>query len=164
MSTTKNIPENLKDYRPGAGVVLFNAEGKVFIGERSDIKEAWQFPQGGWDTGETMLQTAKRELLEETGITEKEYQVIAEHSEWLTYDWAKPHPKCPNKKGVAQKWFLLKYVGEESKIDVKSAQDAEFARHKWTSLQWAEENIVKFKREIYAAVVAEFQPIIQKNI
>ena len=41
-------------YRAGVGIMLLNAEGKVFTGQRLDSKlEAWQMPQGGIDPGET---------------------------------------------------------------------------------------------------------------
>ena len=40
-------------YRPCAGIMLFNKQGRVLVGQRLDTYlNAWQLPQGGINEGE----------------------------------------------------------------------------------------------------------------
>ncbi len=144
-------------YRPGVGIMLLNGEGKVFTGQRLDSKlEAWQMPQGGIDPGEEPLTTAFRELAEETGITQAE--VIAEAKEWLYYDlpdeligtiWKGRYA------GQRQKWFAMRFLGTDADIDIATAHP-EFRSWRWSTLAELADMIVPFKRDLYAAVLAEF--------
>ena len=44
---------NKLPYRPCAGVMMINADGRIFAGQRRDSDSAaWQMPQGGIDEGE----------------------------------------------------------------------------------------------------------------
>ena len=50
-------------YRPCVGVMLVNADGHVFVGQRRDRdQDAWQMPQGGVEKGEHAEVAALREL------------------------------------------------------------------------------------------------------
>ncbi|KAK0329226.1 hypothetical protein LTR94_037650, partial [Friedmanniomyces endolithicus] len=74
-------------YRPCAGVMLLNRDGRVFVGQRLDnVLEAWQMPQGGIDPGEEPRDAAVRELWEETGVAADKVTFIAEAPEELLYD------------------------------------------------------------------------------
>jgi len=73
-------------YRPCVGIMLLNAEGRIFVGERIDTPGAWQMPQGGIDDGEAPEEAALRELWEEIGVTSEHVEVVAQTSDWLTYD------------------------------------------------------------------------------
>src|SRR5438552_7447009 len=107
-------------YRPCAGMMMFNRDGRVFIGKRIDqTQEAWQLPQGGIDAGEDPRTAALRELKEEIGTAKVE--VLREHPEWLTYDLP------PNLLGVVWqgryrgqrvKWFARRLLGSDDEIDV----------------------------------------------
>ena len=79
MKPIKDLP-----YRKGVGIMLFNKEKKIFVGKRLDNQSAWQMPQGGVDGDENVLETAKRELQEETGITS--IQIIKQSKKQYTYD------------------------------------------------------------------------------
>ena len=142
-------------YRPCVGIMLFNADGKVFVGNRLDqTVESWQMPQGGIDKGETPKEAVLRELKEEVGT--KKAEIIAEMDDWVTYDLPEHligvawHGKY---KGQRQKWFALRFTGKESDIDL-TAHDPEFSSYRWVSLQELPDLIVPFKRQTYRAVIA----------
>ena len=72
-------------YRACVGMMLFNRDGLVFAGRRSDVAAAsWQMPQGGIDAGETPRDAALRELAEEVGTDKAE--IVAQSEGWLTYE------------------------------------------------------------------------------
>ena len=145
-------------YRPCVGVVLMNASGLIFAGERVDTPGAWQMPQGGIDDGESPRAAAFRELEEETGILPKLATEIAEHPDWVVYDlpehlvgklWKGRY------RGQKQKWFLLRFDGTDSQIDI-SKHDHEFARWRWSSREEIIRDIVPFKRAVYEQVITGF--------
>jgi len=148
------MPSNLP-YRPCVGIMLFNQDGKVFVGKRIDqTVEGWQMPQGGIDEGETPKQAVLRELREEVGTDKAE--VLGEMDDWVTYDLPKHligvafHGKY---KGQRQKWFALRFTGQEGDIDL-TAHEPEFSSFQWVSLGALPGLIVSFKRDIYKKVIA----------
>jgi putative (di)nucleoside polyphosphate hydrolase len=150
MSSPSDLP-----YRPCVGIMLFNADGKVFVGKRLDqTVESWQMPQGGIDKGETPRQAALRELKEEAGTGKAE--IIAEMDDWITYDLPAHligialHGKY---RGQRQKWFALRFTGQESDIDL-TAHEPEFSSYRWVTLEELPDLIVPFKRETYRSVIA----------
>jgi putative (di)nucleoside polyphosphate hydrolase len=150
---SSNLP-----YRPCVGIMLFNRDGAVFVGKRIDqTVEGWQMPQGGIDKGETPRQAALRELLEEVGTDQAE--IIAEMDDWVTYDLPEHLVGVAFKgkyKGQRQKWFALRFTGQDSDIDL-TAHEPEFSAFQWVSLEALPALIVPFKRETYKAVIAAFQ-------
>lgn len=147
-------------YRPCVGVVLANPRGHIFAGQRMDRDTAaWQMPQGGVDPGEKTLDAALRELREETGVTEKLISVEAETEQLIRYDL--PHDIVPRIwkgrfRGQEQKWFLFRFHGTESDINI-ATEHPEFSRWRWMPKDELIENIVPFKREVYERVLAEFE-------
>ena len=148
------MPSDLP-YRPCVGIMLFNADGKVFVGKRLDqTVEAWQMPQGGIDKGESPREAALRELGEEVG-TDKA-AIIGEMEEWVTYDLPEHligvafHGKY---KGQRQKWFAMRFTGQDGDIDL-AAHEPEFSDYRWISLEELPDLIVPFKRETYRQVIA----------
>lgn len=152
-STLKALP-----YRPCAGVMLVNREGRVFVGQRIDTRaEAWQMPQGGIDEGESPRAAALRELREEVGTDKVE--IIAESREWLRYDlpdelvgqlWGGRY------RGQEQKWFLCRFTGKDEDINIATPHP-EFRAWRWAAPQEVPALIVPFKRTLYAAVFEEFK-------
>lgn len=148
-------------YRPCVGVLLFNREGDVFVGQRVDQEiDAWQMPQGGIHKGEEPETAALRELEEETGA--RSVTVLAESREWHAYDLPKDLVKKVWKgkyRGQTQKWFAMAFTGDESEIDPTAVDHPEFTKWCWASLDELPRIAVPFKRDVYVAVAAEFAEV-----
>jgi putative (di)nucleoside polyphosphate hydrolase len=155
------MPSDLP-YRPCVGIMLLNAEGKVFVGRRLDqTVEGWQMPQGGIDEGEDARQALFRELREEAGTDKAE--IIAEMDEWITYDLP-PHlvgvAFHGRYRGQKQKWFALRFLGEDRDIDL-ATHHPEFSDWKWVDMEGLLGLIVPFKRDTYRKVIAAFRPLVE---
>tara|TARA_B100002019_G_C21224826_1_gene576797 strand:- start:474 stop:977 length:504 start_codon:yes stop_codon:yes gene_type:complete len=147
--------------RTGVGIVVLNNENKVFVAKRIDNpKNFWQMPQGGVDEGESFLEAAYRELEEETGI--KEVKLIKEIDEILSYElpshllgviWKGKY------KGQKQKWFVMKYLGNDRDINIKT-NSPEFLEWKWIDLNKITDVVVDFKLHIYKQLKEKVKKII----
>jgi putative (di)nucleoside polyphosphate hydrolase len=151
-------PEPLP-YRPCAGIMLLNAQGQVFVGQRRDASvEAWQMPQGGIDPGEDAETAALRELGEETGIAPDKVALIAVAPHDLTYDLP---PELVGKvwkgryRGQIQRWFLYRFLGEDNDVDI-ATRHPEFTAWRWIDPATLPDVIVPFKRDLYAQVIDIF--------
>ena len=146
-------------YRPCAGVVLINADGLVFAGQRIDMPGAWQMPQGGIDEGEDPRQAALRELTEETGVSPDKVEVLAETPGWVYYDLP---PELLGKVwkgrygGQRQKWVLMRFLGRDADIRIDT-DHPEFQEWRWMPAASLLENIVPFKRGVYEEVLGVFR-------
>jgi len=148
-------------YRPGAGIMLLNREGNVWVGARIDNPaDAWQMPQGGIDDGEDPWKGALRELEEETGIRPDLVEKIAEHPERLRYDlpdeWRERLWRG-QWKGQMQHWFLARFFGADSDINLQT-DHPEFRDWKWVEPRQLPDLIVPFKRELYRRLLDDFAP------
>lgn len=143
-------------YRRGVGVMLLNADREVWVGRRIDnTDEAWQMPQGGIERGEEPWATALRELEEETGIPPHLVERIADHPERLRYDLpkeARARLWGGKWKGQEQDWFLCRFLGRQSDIDIATAEP-EFCDWKWVSAANLPDIIVPFKRDLYRSLI-----------
>ena len=147
--------------RSGVGIVVLNKKNQVFVGKRIDNpKNFWQMPQGGVDEGEDFLTAAYRELEEETSI--KNVELIKEIEGTLTYElpenllgiiWKGKY------KGQKQKWFLMRYLGEDNEIDIKTDKP-EFLDWKWLNLDMLTEVVVDFKYNVYRELKEKVKKII----
>jgi putative (di)nucleoside polyphosphate hydrolase len=149
-----------KFYRPNVGLMLIAADRRVFVGQRTNQPDAWQMPQGGVDPGETPVEAACRELLEEVGTTKA--LLLRESATWVAYDV--PEDRRPARwkgrwRGQAQKWFALAFTGTDSDIDIH-AHDQEFEAWQWVPARELSSLIVPFKRPVYEAVLKEFADLI----
>ncbi len=147
-------------YRACVGVMLVNAAGDVFVGQRIDnTAPAWQMPQGGIDPGESPLEAALRELGEEIGVSADLVRIEAETADWVRYDL--PHDLVPRiwkgrYRGQEQKWFLLRFAGRDDQIDI-ATEHPEFSEWRWLPAADLVDNIVPFKRDVYRRLLAEFE-------
>ena len=146
-------------YRPCAGVMLLNHEGKVFVGQRIDTTvEAWQMPQGGIDDGEDAETAAIRELGEEIGVTPDKVELIAVAPGEFYYDLP---PELVGQvwkgkwRGQRQRWFLFRFLGEDGDIDIATTHP-EFRVWRWADPAALPVIIVPFKRALYEDVLAAF--------
>jgi putative (di)nucleoside polyphosphate hydrolase len=152
-------------YRPCVGIALLNRQGRVFIGRRigdvehADPDDAWQMPQGGVDKGEDPYQAALRELYEETNI--RSVEKLGEIADWLTYDIPREivgQAWNGKYRGQTQKWFALRFVGDEREIDITcpGGHKPEFIAWRWEDMRKLPELVVPFKRTVYERVVREY--------
>ena len=151
--------------RSGVGIVVINKENKVFVARRIDnSKNFWQMPQGGVDEGEDFLTAAYRELKEETSI--KKVELIEEVDGLLTYllpdrllgiIW-KGKYKCQK-----QKWFLMRYLGEDSEINLKTDKP-EFLDWKWVDLKEITKFVVDFKLHVYKELQEKIKKILINRV
>ena len=153
-------------YRPCVGMVVLNRQGRVLIGRRTDGPEqvdqvhVWQMPQGGIDEGEDPYPAALRELHEETNI--RSVEKLGEIAEWLAYDIPRDIVGQAWKgkyRGQTQKWFALRFTGDEREIDIAhpaGGHKAEFTAWRWEPMQNLPALIIPFKRKVYERVVREF--------
>ncbi|MEQ8735619.1 MAG: RNA pyrophosphohydrolase [Rhodospirillaceae bacterium] len=147
-----------RGYRQGVGVVLLNAENRVFVAQRIDTKEpAWQMPQGGLDQGEDPYAAALRELEEETGTNKA--ALIAETKDWLRYDLPEDLQTKMWKgkyRGQEQKWYLMRFTGTDADINIDT-EHPEFSEWKWAEFKTLPDMIVGFKKELYNQIVTAFK-------
>jgi len=147
--------------RTGVGIIVLNKNNKVFVAKRIDnAKNFWQMPQGGVDEGENFLKAAYRELEEETSI--KSVALIKELDGTITYElperllgiiWRGKY------KGQKQKWFLMRFLGEEKEIDIKT-KNPEFLEWRWIELDQITEFVVDFKLHVYKELKEKVKKII----
>jgi len=156
MNNNKQLP-----LRIGVGIILLNHENKVFVGKRIDNpKNFWQMPQGGVNQNENFSQAAKRELEEETGI--KSIELVKELNGWLGYDLPENllGKVLEGKyRGQKQKWFIMKFVGKDNEINVKT-KNPEFLDWKWIDLEDLTKIAVNFKLKVYQQVKSEIKKIL----
>ncbi len=147
--------------RSGVGIIVLNKDNKVLVAKRIDNpKNFWQMPQGGIDEGENILKAAYRELDEETSI--KNVELIKELDGTITYElpdhligiiWKGKF------RGQKQKWFLMRFVGEDKEIDIKT-KNPEFLDWKWIDLDQITEVVVDFKLHVYKELKEKVKKII----
>ena len=155
--------EKFKDLplRSGVGIVVINKDNKIFVAKRIDNpKDFWQMPQGGVDDGEDFLEAAYRELEEETSI--KNVKLISELDGFITYYlpdrllgiiWKGKY------KGQTQKWFLMRYLGKDSEINIQTKKP-EFLDWKWINLEDITKYVVNFKLHVYQEVQEKVKKIL----
>ena len=147
--------------RIGVGAIVLNNKNKIFVGKRKDNPvNKWQMPQGGVNKKENFLTEMKRELDEETSI--KNIQIIKELDGWFQYELPKNLLGIVWKgkfRGQKQKWFIVRFTGEESEINLKT-KHPEFIEWKWVERDELPKIIVDFKKDVYEKLVLELKKFI----
>lgn len=151
--------------RPCVGIMLLNAQGLVWTGRRlpkwigDKSAYIWQMPQGGISAGEEPLKAALRELEEETSVHSVE--LLAETAEWLSYELPEHLLGVALKgryRGQRQKWFVMRFVGDDSEIDVsaRNGHKQEFDAWRWARMDELPGLAISFKRPIYERLAQDF--------
>ena len=147
------------DYRLGVGIFLLNKEKKLWVGKRIDFKtDFWQMPQGGIDENESPRQAMIRELGEEVGL-KKNFQIANESKQWLSYMLPSELKEKIWKGryiGQKQKWFIMKFTGEDSEINIKTKKP-EFLEWKWIDLESLTKVVVDFKLHVYQEIQKQLE-------
>jgi len=145
-------------FRPNVAAIVRNMNGEILIAERTDVENAWQFPQGGIDKGETFEQALMRELMEEISLSPKSYRMLESRGPY-SYTFTNGRKKR-GYDGQIQQYFLVQLTGSESEINVRTAHQ-EFKSVRWIKpeqfqLSW----LPPMKREVYRAVLRDFFNVI----
>jgi putative (di)nucleoside polyphosphate hydrolase len=148
-------------FRPNVGIILVNELDQLFWAKRIR-QHAWQFPQGGVDNKEEIIEAMYRELWEEIGLQEKDVKILGQTKHWLRYKLPKKllradRPACVGQK---QKWFLLRLVGDEEDIDFNKTGKPEFDDWQWVSYWYPIKPVVSFKKEVYRKALRELAPLL----
>ena len=128
--------------------------------ERKKIPGSWQFPQGGLDEGESLLEGVTREIREETGIDESHLELLEIVPDWLVYELPEELRKKKTGRGQAQKWFLFRFTGTED--DITLGDGKEFRAWEWVSMETLISRVVDFKKPIYLQVETFFKRYINQ--
>ncbi len=148
-------------FRPNVGIMLANDAGQLLWARRIGGRDAWQFPQGGINAGESAEQALYRELEEEVGLAENAVRVIAATRGWLRYRLPRrfvrkgQEPLCIGQK---QKWFLLQLRVADDAVRLDANSKPEFDHWQWVSYWYPLNQVVAFKREVYRSALKELAP------
>ena len=147
--------------RLGVGIILLNKDNEVFVGKEKDNPiDKWQMPQGGIDNNEKPLDAMKRELEEETSVTN--IKILKEVNSWLEYELP-PHLLGKiwkgKYRGQTQKWFIVRFIGNDKEINLKTKKP-EFIEWRWISHKLLTEVIVDFKKNVYKKLEVEISDFI----
>ena len=149
-------------YRPNVGIILCNADGRLFWAKRIG-QHSWQFPQGGIRRDESPEQAMFRELAEEIGLRPEHVEVIGCTKGWLRYRLPKRLIRRGNQPiciGQKQVWFLLRMLGGEEAVCLDSSERPEFDHWQWVDYWYPLRAVVPFKRHVYWRALCELAPLL----
>lgn len=153
---------NIKDrkgYRPNVAMIVINNDNKVLICRRRNT-QTWQFPQGGIDPNENIQEAMYRELHEEVGLSKEDVNIIGKSKKTITYDipiTLRSKVLGGKFKGQDQKWFLLKTIKDDIKINLNNEMIPEFEEFEWVSYWRPLDRIIDFKKEAYRQALTELR-------
>ena len=148
-------------FRANVAIVISDGAGRLFWAKRIG-QNAWQFPQGGIDTGESPEDALYRELYEEVGLESSDVKLLCQSKRWLRYHIPEPMRRkrsAPVCVGQKQKWYLLQLTASTDKIRFDAAGSPEFDGWEWVNYWYPVRSIVSFKKNVYRRALQEFAPI-----
>lgn len=150
-------------YRPNVGIILSNAQGRLFWARRIG-EDAWQFPQGGIQRDESPTEALYRELREEIGLQPTDVEVVGCTRDWLRYRLPRRlirYGRKPVCVGQKQMWYLLKLIGSEHQVKLDCTTNPEFDRWRWVDYWDPVSQVVSFKRQVYELALEELAPLMK---
>jgi len=147
-------------YRANVGIILANADDKLLLAGRVGSK-GWQFPQGGMLKGETDEQSMYRELHEEIGLGEADVKILGASTDWIRYQLPERfvrRDRTPLCIGQKQRWFMLRLIGDEERLRFDQSETPEFDRWRWVDFWRPVNEVIYFKRRVYALALHELGP------
>lgn len=149
-------------FRPNVGIIVANSAREVLWAKRVR-QDAWQFPQGGIQSGESPEQAMVRELHEELGLSPQDVEIIGCTSRWYSYRLPRHFVRRGRGRvciGQRQKWFLLRLTGPEHRVRFDASNQPEFDGWRWVDWWRPLDEVVEFKREVYRAALNELAPLL----
>jgi len=149
-------------FRANVGIILANADGKLLLAGRAGSK-GWQFPQGGMRIGEEVEAAMFRELEEEVGLVQSDVEILGVTNDWLRYRLPdkfirrRSRPLCIGQK---QRWFMLRLVSSMDRLRFDLGDEPEFDRVRWVDFWRPVNEVIYFKRRVYAAALHELGPTV----
>jgi putative (di)nucleoside polyphosphate hydrolase len=147
-------------FRANVGIIVANGRGELLWARRVG-QDAWQFPQGGINRGESPEQALYRELEEEIGLREHDVELLSCTRGWLRYRLPQRLLRKDSKPlciGQKQKWFLLKMLSDNDLVSVDNGHKPEFDHWRWVSYWYPLAQVVPFKKEVYRRALKELAP------
>ena len=150
-------------YRPNVGIIVANDQGRVLWARRAG-QDAWQFPQGGINSNESIEEALFRELKEETGLDPENVEIVGSTRGWLRYKLPKRLLRQNSSAfvGQKQKWYLLKMLADDAAVSFSHSETPEFDYWRWVSYWYPLGQVVSFKQEVYRKAMKELAPFISK--
>ena len=145
-------------FRANVGIVLANDQGQVLWARRVGGRDAWQFPQGGIDSGESPEQALYRELHEEVGLSRDAVEILGTTRGWLRYRLPQRFIRKGQKPlciGQKQKWFLLRMLKDDAAVQLDQNVKPEFDHWQWVSYWYPLNQVISFKRDVYRRAMKE---------
>jgi len=152
------------DYRANVAIVLCNEFAQVLWARRID-HHGWQFPQGGVGENESTLDAVYREMQEELGLKSSHVELIGATKDWLTYDIPRRFVRVRSErrlKGQKQKWFMFKFIGNESDFCLDCSEYPEFDDWQWVDYWTPADRVISFKRDVYRRALTELEPFVNQ--
>lgn len=162
---TTSLQSDWNGYRANVAIVLCNDNAQVLWARRIG-HDGWQFPQGGVDEDESTLEAVYREMEEELGLKPSHVRLIGSTKDWLKYDIPKKYVRFRSKrtlKGQKQKWFMFKFIGDESDFCLDCSTKPEFDDWKWVNYWTPAHRVISFKRDVYRQALTELEPYLNRN-
>ena len=152
-------------FRPNVGIIIANNRRQVLWAKRIR-QDAWQFPQGGIQQGESAEQALFRELNEEVGLSSGDVQILACTKGWLRYRLPRRLRRFgrSNFVGQKQKWFLLRMLSADDAVTFDTTDDPEFDHWSWVSYWYPLGQVVDFKREVYRRALRELVSSVDQQV
>ena len=148
-------------YRANVGIILANRQDQLLWACRVG-RAGWQFPQGGIDAHETPEQALYRELGEELGLGPQAVEIVGRTQGWLRYHLPERYQRRDTPRCVGQKqvWFLLRLCGADAEVRLDASDNPEFEAWRWVDYWRPLDEIIFFKRRVYARALAELAPLL----